>query len=83
MNVRRPPIPAGVVEIAAPQIVDEMGRRFDGNAWRTWLDALLWRPVLRRSASRNATAWLELHAAMNFMAPHNPVVRARRLRTTD
>ncbi|AOK38730.1 hypothetical protein [Burkholderia cenocepacia] len=73
---------AGIV-IAAPQVVNDMGRCFHGDAWQRWLDALLWQPAMRPRPIRPSTPWPSLHEAMNFLAPVNPVNRTRRTQMDD
>ncbi|MBF5008253.1 hypothetical protein [Burkholderia pseudomultivorans] len=69
------------IAIAAPQIVEDIGRRFYGDAWQTWFDALLRRPSSQMRTAGDTAGFARLRDAMHFMAPRNPVGIGRRRRT--
>ncbi|WP_175856395.1 hypothetical protein [Burkholderia anthina] len=70
---------AGIV-IAAPDVVHDFARRFHGDAWRTWLDAVLAWPAVSRFGPREDVAFERLRGAMSLTSRANPIVRAKRMR---
>ncbi|UVE69026.1 hypothetical protein L2Y90_19900 [Burkholderia pyrrocinia] len=71
---------AGIV-IEAPDAVREIGRRFHGDAWQTWLDHVLARPAVSRFGPKEDVAFERLRDAMSLTSRWNPIVRAKRMRT--
>ncbi|KAG8150691.1 hypothetical protein [Burkholderia catarinensis] len=71
---------AGIV-IAAPDSVREIGGRFHGDTWRTWLDDVLAWPALSRFGPKEDVAFDRLRDAMSLTSRSNPIVRAKRMRT--
>ncbi|WP_396332116.1 hypothetical protein [Burkholderia anthina] len=70
---------AGIV-IAAPDVVHEFARRFRGDAWRTWLGAVLAWPAASRFGPQEDVAFERLRGAMSLTSRANPIVRAKRMR---
>ncbi|PFH28904.1 hypothetical protein [Burkholderia sp. JKS000303] len=70
---------AGIV-IAAPDVVHAFARRFHGDAWRTWLDAVLAWPAVSRFGPQEDVAFERLRDAMSLTSRANPIVRAKRMR---
>ncbi|NTX27508.1 hypothetical protein HT746_10270 [Burkholderia pyrrocinia] len=71
---------AGIV-IAAPDAVREIGRRFHGDTWQTWLDDVLAWPMVSRFGPKEDVAFERLRDAMSLTSRWNPIVRAKRMRT--
>ncbi|MDR0243915.1 MAG: hypothetical protein LBJ65_20160 [Burkholderia sp.] len=71
---------AGIV-IAAPDAVREIGRRFHGDTWQTWLDHVLAWPAVSRFGPKEDVAFDRLRGAMSLTSRWNPIVRAKRMRT--
>ncbi|UXU91847.1 hypothetical protein [Burkholderia sp. S-53] len=71
---------AGIV-IAAPDAVREIGRRFHGDAWQTWLDHVLAWPAVSRFGPKEDVAFEHLREAMSLTSRWNPIIRAKRMRT--
>ncbi|WP_321791575.1 hypothetical protein [Burkholderia pyrrocinia] len=71
---------AGIV-IAAPDAVREIGRRFHGDTWQTWLDDVLAWPTVSRFGSKEDVAFERLRDAMSLTSRWNPIVRGKRMRT--
>ncbi|KWF62866.1 hypothetical protein [Burkholderia pseudomultivorans] len=69
------------IAIAAPGVVHAFGRRFHGDAWREWLDAVLASPAVGRFGPQEDAAFERLRGAMSLTSRRNPIVRAKRLRT--
>ncbi|RKU04640.1 hypothetical protein C7H84_00260 [Burkholderia sp. Nafp2/4-1b] len=70
---------AGIV-IAAPDVVREFARRFQGDAWRMWLDEALAWPAVGRFGRNEDVAFDRLSGAMSLTSRANPIVRAKRVR---
>ncbi|MBM2767790.1 hypothetical protein [Burkholderia anthina] len=70
---------AGIV-IAAPDVVHAFARRFHGDAWRTWLDAMLAWPAASRFGAQEDVAFERLRGTMSLTSRANPIVRAKRMR---
>ncbi len=70
---------AGIV-IAAPGMVHAFARRFHGDAWRTWLDAVLAWPAVSRFGTQEDVAFERLRGTMSLTSRANPIVRAKRMR---
>ena len=70
----------GIV-IAAPDAVREIGRRFHGDTWQTWLDDVLAWPAVSRFGPKEDVAFERLRDAMSLTSRWNPIVRAKRVRT--
>ncbi|MPV61126.1 hypothetical protein CFB46_16610 [Burkholderia sp. HI2761] len=71
---------AGIV-IAAPDVVQEIARRFHGDTWQTWLGDVLARPAVSRFGPEEDVAFDRLRDAMSLTSRWNPIVRAKRMRT--
>ncbi|WP_419688683.1 hypothetical protein ACN22W_32840 [Burkholderia theae] len=71
---------AGIV-IAAPDAVRDIGRRFHGDTWQTWLDHVLAWPAVNRFGPTEDAAFDRLRNAMSLTSRWNPIVRAKRMRT--
>ncbi|WP_175822076.1 hypothetical protein [Burkholderia sp. BCC0419] len=69
------------IAIAAPDTVREIGRRFHGDTWQTWLDDVLAWPVVSRFGPTEDAAFDRLRDAMSLTSRRNPIVRAKRMRT--
>jgi hypothetical protein len=69
------------VRIAAPDVMRELGRHFYGDAWRSWLDALLALPATGELDRDGAAALSRLEASMSLVAHRNPIVHGRRRST--
>ncbi|MBN3791130.1 hypothetical protein [Burkholderia sp. Ac-20353] len=70
---------AGIV-IAAPDVVRDIGGRFSGGIWWTWLESRLAWPARSNFGRREDAAFERLRDAMSFTSRHNPIVRAKRTR---
>ncbi|AQQ39499.1 MULTISPECIES: hypothetical protein [Burkholderia] len=70
---------AGIV-IAAPGTVREIGHRFWGDTWQTWLDHVLAWPAVSRFGVKEDVAFDRLRDAMSLTSRRNPIVRAKRMR---
>ncbi|WGY71142.1 hypothetical protein KEC55_29545 [Burkholderia cepacia] len=71
---------AGIV-IAAPDAVREIGHRFHGDTWQTWLDHVLAWPAVSRFGAKEDAAFERLRDAMSLTSRWNPIVRGKRMRT--
>lgn len=71
------------VAIAAPDTVREIGRRFHGDTWQTWLDNMLALPVVSRFGKKEDDAFEHLRDAMRLTSSRNPIVLGKRMRVTS
>ncbi|RQS66863.1 hypothetical protein DID96_23095 [Burkholderia sp. Bp8963] len=72
---------AGIV-IAAPDVVRDIGGRFSGGIWWTWLESVLAWPARSNFGRREDAAFERLRDAMSFTSRHNPIVRTKRTKRT-